>query len=160
MMEQSFKGQVMALMNMGKRRRQSSAINSQIDTLLGPQTTIEGDLSFTGGLHIDGVVKGNVLATDDSQSSCHLSEQGRVVGELRVPNVNINGTVDGDVRSTGLVELAENARINGNVYYNLIDVAVGAQVNGQLVFCEPGGEVGKPKLKSVNKVSKQQEKTA
>lgn len=149
----------MALMGSGKRRRQGSGTNSQIDTLLGPQTTIEGDLNFTGGLHIDGVVKGNVIAADDSKSSCHLSEQGRVVGELRVPNVNIDGTVDGDVRSSGLVELAENARINGNVYYNLLDVAIGAQVNGQLVFCEPGGEVGTPKLKSVDKTAKQ-EKTA
>lgn len=139
----------MALGGNKKRRKQSSAVNAQIDTLLGPQTTIEGNLRFSGGLHVDGVVKGNIVASEDSQSSCHVSEQGRVVGELKVPNVNINGTIDGDVYSSGLVELDENARINGNVYYNLIDVAIGAQVNGQLVFCEAGGSASKPKLKEV-----------
>lgn len=134
-------GTFMGLTGKSKRRRATTGLNMQIDTLLGPQTTIEGDLQFAGGLHIDGVVKGNVMAGAEGSSSCHVSDQGRVVGELRVPNVHIDGTIDGDVYSTGLVELAENARINGNVYYNLIDVAVGAQVNGQLVFCEPGGEV-------------------
>lgn len=125
-----------------KRRKQNSPSSTQIDTLLGPQTVVEGSIKFSGGLHIDGVVKGNVVSADDSKSSCHISPKGHVVGELRVANVHINGAIDGDVYSTGLVELAENARINGNVYYRLIDVAVGAQVNGQLVYCEPGGEAG------------------
>ena len=150
----------MALGGNKKRRKQNNNMNQQIDTLLGPQTTVEGNLNFSGGLHIDGVVKGNVIAAEDTKSSCHVSEQGRVVGELKVPNVNINGTIDGDVYSSGLVELAENARINGNVYYNLIDVAVGAQVNGQLVYCEPGGEAKKPKLKEVGGQQSAQEKTA
>lgn len=63
-----------------KRRKQGNTPNMQIDTLLGPQTTVEGNLQFTGGLHIDGVVKGNVVASEESKSSCHVSEKGRVVG--------------------------------------------------------------------------------
>lgn len=129
-----------------KNRKKLSPSNMQIDTLLGPQTMIEGSVKFSGGLHIDGVVKGTVVAIDDSKSSCHVSDKGHVVGDLRVANVSINGTIDGDVYSTGLVELTENARINGNVYYSLIDVAVGAQVNGQLVYCEPGAEVAPARL--------------
>lgn len=129
-----------------KRRKQTRPSMRQIDTLLGPQMEVEGCVQFSGGLHIDGVVKGTVLAADDSKSSCYISDKGRVVGDVRVANVSINGIIDGDVYSTGLVELAENARINGNVYYRLIDVAVGAQVNGKLVYSESGAEVAPARL--------------
>lgn len=139
----------MAFMKKKAHRKQSSAISGSIDTLLGPQTTIEGNLGFTGGLHVDGVVKGNLLAEDGSPAHCHISEQGRVIGEVRVPCVNINGTVDGDVYASELVELAENARINGNVYYNLIDIAVGAQVNGQLLYCDESPSEAAPTLQPV-----------
>lgn len=45
----------------------------------------------------------------------------------------INGTVNGDVYATAHLELAEKAAINGSVYYNLIQMAVGSSVNGNLV---------------------------
>jgi cytoskeletal protein CcmA (bactofilin family) len=62
-----------------------------------------------------------------------LSEQGSIEGEIRVPYIVINGQVVGDIYASESVELAQHARITGNVYYNRIEVAMGAEVNGSLV---------------------------
>ena len=107
--------------------------STKIDSLIGHQTELFGDIRFTGGLHIDGTVKGNVLADGDAKSVLTLSEHGTIEGEVRVPNVVLNGVVIGDVHASGQIELAANTRITGNVYYRLIEMAMGAEVNGNLV---------------------------
>lgn len=114
----------------GKRKKIKA---SKIDSLIGRQTEIFGDLRFSGWLHVDGTVKGNVVADDDSTSVLTLSEHGTIEGEVRVPNVVLNGVVIGDVYADAQIELAANARITGNVYYQLIEMAMGAEVNGNLV---------------------------
>ncbi|MGV6853065.1 MAG: bactofilin family protein [bacterium] len=107
-------------------------MSKQVDTLIGAGTTIAGDLEFTGGLHIDGSVKGTVKATE-SNASLTLSQQGRLEGEVHAPHIVLDGVVEGDLYAAEKLELAGNARIHGNVYYNLIEIAVGAEVNGQLI---------------------------
>ena len=106
---------------------------TRIDTLIGQQTEVTGDVRFTGGLHIDGTIKGNVIADNDGRSMLSLSEHGTIEGEVNVPYVVINGVVIGDVHGGEHVELSSRARVTGNVYYNLIEMAVGAEVNGKLV---------------------------
>lgn len=106
--------------------------NAQIDTLIGGSTELRGDVYFKDGLHIDGVVKGNVIAEGD-HSMLTMSEQGRIEGEVRVRNIVLNGEVLGDVYASEHIELAPAARVTGNVYYNLIEMAMGAEVNGKLV---------------------------
>lgn len=107
--------------------------NAKIDTLIGQNTEIHGDIVFTGGLHVDGVIKGNVLATEESGSVLSLSDRGRIEGEVRVPNMVLNGSVIGDVYAGVHIELATKARINGNLYYKVMEMAGGAEVNGNLV---------------------------
>jgi cytoskeletal protein CcmA (bactofilin family) len=107
--------------------------SAKIDTLVGKETTIEGNVVFKGGLHVDGTIKGNVIAEEGSSALLILSEHGRIEGEVRVPNMVLNGTIAGDVYGSDRVELAAQSRINGNVYYNLIEMAMGAEVNGSLV---------------------------
>jgi cytoskeletal protein CcmA (bactofilin family) len=116
----------------GKKSSNKSKRNSQIDTLIGSGTELHGDVHFKDGLHIDGVVKGNVIAKGDS-SMLTMSEDGLIEGEVRVHNLVLNGTVEGDVHASEHIELAPAARVNGNVYYNLIEMAMGAEVNGNLV---------------------------
>lgn len=111
----------------GKKTR-----NTRIDTLVGKNTEVNGDLRFSGGLHIDGTVKGNVSASDE-HSVVSLSKHGLVEGEVRVPHIVLDGTVTGDVYAAERVELAANAKVNGNVFYNLIEMSVGSSVNGKLV---------------------------
>jgi cytoskeletal protein CcmA (bactofilin family) len=100
-----------------------------------------GDVRFAGGLHVDGTVKGNVVAEEDEPSVLTLSETGTIEGEVRVPNVILNGTVIGDVHARQHIELAPHARITGNVYYSLIEMAMGAEVNGNLVHVAEDVEV-------------------
>lgn len=122
----------------------------RLDTLIGQQTEMRGDLLFSGGLHIDGNVKGNVVALNDGSSSVVVSDRGVVEGQIRVPHVVVNGMVIGDVYAVESVELASRARITGNVYYNRLEVAMGAEVNGSLIHLEeagvpssaPGREIG------------------
>lgn len=106
---------------------------SRIDTVIGAQTRLEGDLHFSGGLHVDGEIKGNVIAEPGTDAVLTVSEQGRIEGEVRVPNLVLNGAVEGDVYASGRVELASHAKVVGNVYYSLLEMAMGAEVNGSLV---------------------------
>ena len=106
---------------------------AQIDSLIGQNTEIRGDVIFSGGLHVDGKVKGNVISAEGDDSVLTLSERGTIEGEVKVPNVVVNGTVIGDVHALSHVELAAQARVHGNVYYSLIEMAMGAEVNGNLV---------------------------
>ena len=116
----------------------------RLDTLVGLESEIRGDIVFGGGLHIDGHVRGNVIARNDGVTSLVLSERGAVEGEIRVPHVYIDGLVVGDIYAIESVELAEHARITGNVYYNRIEVAMGAEVNGKLIHLEEAGVPAAP----------------
>jgi cytoskeletal protein CcmA (bactofilin family) len=109
---------------------------SKIETLIGNTIVIRGDLIFSGGLHIDGKIIGNVIAEDGSNSMLVLSDHGSIEGEVRVPYVVLNGEVIGDVYATERVELSAKAQVNGNVFYNLLEMALGSQVNGNLVHCK------------------------
>lgn len=114
----------------GKKQKGSS---TKVDTIIGQQSRIEGDIHFSGGLHIDGNIKGSIVAESGSDSVLTVSEHGRIEGDVRVPTVILNGTVSGDVHSDDRIELSSKAEVNGNVYYNLIEMAMGAAVNGSLV---------------------------
>jgi cytoskeletal protein CcmA (bactofilin family) len=123
---------------------------ANIDSLIGQNTEIHGDLIFSGGLHIDGKVKGNVVSAEGDDSVLTLSERGSIEGEVKVPNVVVNGTVVGDVHALSHVELAAHARVHGNVYYTLIEMAMGAEVNGNLVHRADKSVVSMPKKESSN----------
>lgn len=107
--------------------------STRVDTIIGQQTRIEGNIHFSGGLHIDGAIKGNIIAEAGSDSVLTVSEHGSITGDVTVPTVILNGTVNGEVRSDDRIELAAKAAVNGDVYYNLIEMAMGAEVNGSLV---------------------------
>ncbi|HEY0666147.1 MAG TPA: polymer-forming cytoskeletal protein [Gallionella sp.] len=106
---------------------------TQIDSLIGAGTTIEGNLNFSGGLRIDGKVNGNVIAAQGKPSTLVLSEHARVMGEVNVTHLVINGTIDGSVYASDYLELQGKARINGDVHYNTMEIQLGAIVEGRLV---------------------------
>ena len=106
--------------------------NSSVKTLISRHTEIHGDIKFSDGMYIEGVVKGNVVA-EHEDSLLILNEHGTIEGEVKVPYIKLNGVVIGDVFGSEHVELMAKSRITGNVYYNLIEMAIGAEVNGKLV---------------------------
>ncbi len=117
------------------RNRKHRAPKADTDTLVGKNTEVLGDIRFSGAvrLHIDGSVRGNVLADDHTGAVLTVSKTGIIEGEVRVPNIILDGGVLGDVHAAEHIELASNAKVTGNVYYNLIEMAMGAEVNGNLV---------------------------
>ena len=114
---------------LGRNKRRNVAI----ETLVGASSRVTGDLHFTGASHIDGIVNGGVVAEGEGASTLSVSENGEIHGNVQVPNVVLNGLVKGDVVASERVELGPTARVIGNVYYNLIEMAIGAEINGKLV---------------------------
>lgn len=106
---------------------------TRVDSLIGQQSRVLGDILFGGGLHVDGTIKGNVSAEGDDRATLTVSDRGTIEGEVRVPYIILNGVVKGDVYASEHVELAASARVEGDVYYALIEMAMGAEVNGKLV---------------------------
>ena len=121
----------------GKKQRHQPAIQ----TLVGADTRVHGDVEFSGGFLVDGYVKGNVKAAKDERSTLSISERGCIEGSVMVPHVFLNGTVKGDVRATERIELGSKARVIGNVQYKLIEMAIGAEVNGKLIHESEGSAV-------------------
>lgn len=113
--------------------RKSQKVAHHVETWIGPAVTIRGDVLFSGGLHVEGRVIGSVIAEPGSESVLTLSEKGSIEGSVRVPQVIIDGTLKGDVVASERVELAARARIEGNIYYKVVQMAAGATVTGQLV---------------------------
>lgn len=105
----------------------------RIDTLIGAGTRITGDVVFSGGFHVDGTIQGNVEAAPDSGATLSVSDGGVVEGTVVVPNVVLNGVVKGDIRARDRVELGATARVSGNVFYGLIEMEMGAEINGKLI---------------------------
>lgn len=107
-----------------------------IDTLIGPQVTLHGDLVFSGGLYVEGRIHGKVIAEEGAPAVLTLAEQGRIEGEIQVPVVIINGELQGDVYASERVELAAKARVLGNVHYKVVEMRAGATLTGRLIHVD------------------------
>lgn len=116
-----------------KNTNGGSKPQSRIDCLIGAGTSIEGNVAFSGGLRVDGQVRGNIVAEEGKPGTLVISEQARVEGEIRVPHIVINGTVVGPVHSAEYVELQSKANVSGDVHYNALEMQLGAVVEGRLV---------------------------
>lgn len=112
---------------------------NRIDCLIGAGTTVDGNITFSGGLRVDGQVHGNVLAVEDKPGTLVLSEQARIEGEIHVSHVVINGTVVGPVYAVEYMELQAKADVRGDVYYRTLEIQLGAVVQGRLVY-QPDGK--------------------
>jgi cytoskeletal protein CcmA (bactofilin family) len=110
-----------------------SRSNARIDTLVGKSAKVAGDVEFTGGLHLDGRVAGNVRADNDPAATLSVSETGAIDGNVEVPNVVLNGAVRGDILARDRVVLGATARVQGNVPYGVIEMTLGAEIKGKLV---------------------------
>ena len=108
---------------------------STIDSLIGATTVIEGNVVFSGGLRIDGTVRGNVVAggnAAEANSTLVVSEQARVEGEIRAAHVVVNGSIEGPLFVSEFLELQPKARVRGDVHYKSIEIHLGATLDGKL----------------------------
>ncbi|HZP66770.1 MAG TPA: polymer-forming cytoskeletal protein [Rudaea sp.] len=120
----------------------------EVTTLIAFGTEIRGDIAFRGHLHVDGLVEGAIRG-EGAQSVLTLSEHAKITGELVAPHIVINGAVTGDVTAAERLELASNARVEGNVYYKVLEMSAGAQINGKIVHrAEPPKQLPKPEAEA------------
>ncbi len=106
---------------------------SQIDTLIGAGTSIDGDISFSGGMRIDGQVVGNVIAVQGKPATLVLSEHARITGEVRVTHLVVNGAISGPVTASEYLELQGKAKVAGDVHYKTLEIHLGALVEGRFI---------------------------
>jgi cytoskeletal protein CcmA (bactofilin family) len=126
--------------------------NASVETLIGAQVTIRGDVHFSGGLYVEGSIHGGVFAEDGASAALlTIAEKGSVHGEVRAPMVIVNGELHGDVHATERIELGPHARIQGNVYYKLVEMAAGAMITGRMVHGEAPPAKQLPKPEAVRK---------
>lgn len=132
--------------------KKSNKPQGRIDSLIGASTRIEGNITFSGGLRVDGEIKGNVLTSGDQSSTLVVSEHACIEGEISVSHLVINGTVIGPVSSSEFLELQSHARVTGDLQYNTIEIHLGAVVQGRLVHqgALPTGKGMELKLASSN----------
>lgn len=113
--------------------------NLEVDTLIGAKTRINGNVEFSGGLHVDGYINGDVSGELGTDTILSVSEQGSIEGSVIVSQIILNGIVKGNIEASGRVQLGKRARVLGNVLYTVIETAVGAQINGKLIHrANPG----------------------
>jgi cytoskeletal protein CcmA (bactofilin family) len=112
---------------------------TRIDTLIGKSARVQGDVEFEGGLHLDGRVAGNVRAPPGASSSLSISETGSIEGSVDASIVMLNGSVQGDIIARERIVLGATARVQGNVYYGVIEMNLGAQIMGKLTRLEEPG---------------------
>lgn len=124
-----------------------------IDTLIGVKTEMKGDIVFAGGLRIDGKIKGNITAEGDGSSTLVLSEHAEVVGNVQVPHMILNGKIKGNVHCAERIELQPEAEIVGDVHYKIIEMALGASINGNLLREEAKGTSRKGNIAKLKTVS-------
>ena len=123
----------------GKKKHESAPIA----TLIGAGTTVTGDLEFSGGLHLDGRIIGDVVGEVGSASELTIGTPGVIEGTVTADNIVLLGTVNGDVSARARVELGATAHVAGNVAYAVLQMAAGARVNGRLIH-QPGGRQAPP----------------
>ena len=122
--------------------KKSNKIQNSIDTLIGADTRVEGDIHFMGGLRVDGAIRGNVIEPNASPSTLILSEHGRIEGAISASKVVINGKVIGPVKASQFIELQAKARITGDVHYKSLEMHTGAVIEGKLVYLgDSSGEI-------------------
>ena len=114
-------------------KRSDKVPDGQVDTLIGKSASVQGDVEFAGGLHIDGRVTGSVRAAAGVPAALSISEHGVIDGSVEAPSVVLNGRVNGDIFGRERVILGAKARVLGNVHYSVIEMALGAEISGRLV---------------------------
>jgi cytoskeletal protein CcmA (bactofilin family) len=118
--------------------KKANKIDNRIDTLVGAETRIDGNMVFSGGLRVDGTIRGSVLEQPGTPSTIILSEHGRIEGAVTAAKIVLNGTVVGPVKSAQFIELQNKARITGDLHYKSLEMHTGAVIEGKLVHLEEG----------------------
>ena len=124
------------MLGIGDKKKSPRSGGNAVETLIGPHAVIRGDISFSGGLYVEGTIYGKVSADDGSAAVITIADNGHIEGEVRAPVVVISGRMTGDVHASERIELAAHARVNGNIHYKVVEMAAGAMITGRLIHAD------------------------
>ena len=111
----------------------TSKPQNRIDSLIGATTRIEGNVIFTGGLRVDGMVRGNVSSVAEQPGTLMVSAEARIDGEVQAAHIVVSGAINGPVHATETLELQAGSKVKGDVFYKNLEIHQGAVVEGRLV---------------------------
>lgn len=121
---------------LGMDKKSSRNGTNTVETLIGPRVVIRGDVQFSGGLYVEGKIIGKIIADEGSAAVLTISEQGLIDGEVHAPVVVIAGSLHGDIHASERVELSPTAKVQGNVFYKVVEMAGGATLTGRLIHAD------------------------
>ncbi len=114
--------------------KKNNKTQNRIDTLISAETRVDGDVQFTGGLRVDGIIQGNVTELAATPSTLIIGERGRIDGAVNVSKIFIIGKVVGPVKASQFIELQTKAKVIGDLHYKSLEMHTGAVVEGKLVY--------------------------
>jgi cytoskeletal protein CcmA (bactofilin family) len=120
----------------GDKGKGSRNGTNAVETLIGPRVVLRGDVAFSGGLYVEGRIIGKIVAEEGAPAVLTIAAQGSIEGEVRAPVVVIAGQMHGDVHASERVELAANARVQGNIFYKIVEMAAGSMITGRLIHAD------------------------
>jgi cytoskeletal protein CcmA (bactofilin family) len=146
------------MLGMGDKKKTPRSGGHAVETLIGPHAVIRGDISFSGGLYVEGTIHGKVNADEGAAAVITIAENGHIEGEVRAPVVVISGRMTGDVHASERIELAAHARVNGNIHYKVVEMAAGAMITGRLIHADaPLAQLSGPEAPAAARVKTRSE---
>lgn len=132
----------------GRKKAPRGIEITKLSSLVAEHMSITGDVSFSGGLRVDGRVHGKVMSEDGDNGLLVLSDKGTVIGGVKVHDAVINGTIEGDLEVSHFLELQANARVTGNIRYRQLQLECGATVDGKLLRLDDEGKAAVPEAEA------------
>ena len=102
--------------------------DSRRATLVAEGTRIDGRISGTSEVLVEGVVEGEIAL----QSHLVIGTSGQVLGEVRARSVRVGGRLTGNIRADDCVELLPTGSINGDVTAPRVAIAEGGFCKGKI----------------------------
>ncbi len=106
-------------------------VRSKNVSVIGPTLVFKGELSADEDLVIEGTIEGTIA---HHKKNLTIGSKGRVSADIHATSVLVEGHLDGDIHSDGLVSLAKGATVNGNIYCARLVLQDGALFNGKVVM--------------------------
>ncbi len=111
------------------RLGEKAPVRSKNVSVIGPTLVFKGELSADEDLVIEGVIEGTIA---HHRKNLTIGKQGRVTADIHASSVIIEGELNGDIHSDGLVSMAKGSTVNGNVYCTRVVMEDGARFNGKI----------------------------
>jgi len=102
-----------------------------INTIIGPNSELTGNIESGGFTRIDGSIRGDVRA----KGRVVIGERARVKGNVSGTNITVGGVVCGNVVSDGHLVILSTAIVIGDIITRRIQADDGSFISGRVAVC-------------------------